>query len=151
MPWKCSHVVQTRSRTSRVQVGTEVRLSRRRGPFVRDESDRNCQPDIIVHNAGRRTHVANVTCAHQGKISGLCWADDHRVLSCGVDRNIKMWDMCLEVPSDSLGAGPSQVRSILFCLGAFAELHVAAKTTSSFSRERNASVSSYTQHTYCCC
>jgi WD repeat and SOF domain-containing protein 1 len=70
-------------------------------------------PDIIVHNAGRRTHVAKVAGAHQGKISGLCWADDNRILSCGVDRNIKMWDARIETQLDSSGAGPSQVRVLL--------------------------------------
>ena len=29
--------------------------------------------------------------AHKGKISGLCFADGNKLLSCGVDRNIKLW------------------------------------------------------------
>ncbi len=72
-------------------------------------SDQNPPSEIILHNAGRRTHLTKITGAHQGKISGLCWADSHRILSCGVDRNIKMWDVHTEASSDFSGAGPSQV------------------------------------------
>ena len=45
--------------------------------------------------------------AHKGKISGVCFADEHRLLSCGVDRNVKLWDTRQEV--DENGAGPSEV------------------------------------------
>ena len=44
--------------------------------------------------------------AHKGKISGVCFADEHILLSCGVDRNVKLWDT-REV--DENGAGPSEV------------------------------------------
>ena len=44
--------------------------------------------------------------AHKGKISGVCFADENRLLSCGVDRNVKLWDT-REV--DENGAGPSEV------------------------------------------
>jgi hypothetical protein len=109
---RCSPVVQTRSQTSRAQVGTEVCLPWKHGLCT---SDCNCRSEIIVHNSGRRTHIAKIGGAHQGKISGLCWADDHRVLSCGVDKNIKMWDVRLEAPLDS--SGPSQVHIFFFYLG----------------------------------
>jgi DDB1- and CUL4-associated factor 13 len=50
--------------------------------------------------------------AHKGRVSGLCWADETRVLSCGVDNNVKMWDMRPSVDDmDGQGAGPSEVRS----------------------------------------
>ncbi|KAH8995065.1 WD40 repeat-like protein [Lactarius hatsudake] len=67
--------------------------------------------EIIVHNAGRRTHLAKIPGAHKGKVSGLCWADENRILSCGVDRNIKMWDACQDAQLDPSEAGPS--RSLL--------------------------------------
>ena len=41
-------------------------------------------------------HVAKITGVYQGKISGLCWADDHRLLSCGADRNMEMWGVGAE-------------------------------------------------------
>lgn len=62
---------------------------------------------LIVHDIARRTHSMNVSDAHKGKISGVCFADEHRLLSCGVDRNVKLWDT-REV--DENGAGPSEVR-----------------------------------------
>ena len=105
MLWKCLHAVQTPSRISRVQAGTEV--------WFRDMHvlaiDRYCLSEIIVHNAGRRTHLAKIPGAHKGKVSGLCWADENRILSCGVDRNIKMWDVCQGAQLHHSGAGQSQV------------------------------------------
>ena len=44
--------------------------------------------------------------AHKGKISGVCFADEHRLLTCGVDRNVKLWD---SRDVDENGAGPSEV------------------------------------------
>lgn len=44
--------------------------------------------------------------AHKGKISGVCFADENRLLTAGVDRNIKLWDTRV----DENGAGPSGVR-----------------------------------------
>lgn len=53
-------------------------------------------------------HVEN---AHKGKISGICFADNDRLLSCGVDRNIKLWNINpSEEDMDEDGAGPSTVR-----------------------------------------
>lgn len=46
--------------------------------------------------------------AHKGKITGLAFADSNRLLTCGVDRNIKLWDFRAV---DENGAGPSEVRS----------------------------------------
>jgi WD repeat and SOF domain-containing protein 1 len=47
---------------------------------------------IIVHNVSERTRLLHLATAHKGKVSGLCFASDDRLLSCGVDRNIKLWD-----------------------------------------------------------
>ena len=60
-----------------------------------------------MHDIAQRTHLLRVNEAHKGKISGVCFADEHRLLSCGVDRNVKLWDT-REV--DENGAGPSEVR-----------------------------------------
>lgn len=49
--------------------------------------------------------------AHKGKITGLTFADENRLLSCGVDRNVKLWDFR---DVDENGAGPSEVSSHLF-------------------------------------
>ncbi|KAJ7594402.1 WD40 repeat-like protein [Mycena floridula] len=48
---------------------------------------------IIVHNLSQRTQLRRLPQAHQGKVSGLCFGEGSRLLSCGVDRNIKLWDI----------------------------------------------------------
>ncbi|KII91650.1 hypothetical protein PLICRDRAFT_51786 [Plicaturopsis crispa FD-325 SS-3] len=61
---------------------------------------------IIVHDIARRTKLANIPTAHKGKVSGLCFSDGDRLLSCGVDRNIKLWDT--SNGDDETEAGPSE-------------------------------------------
>lgn len=46
---------------------------------------------LIVHNLSSRQQIVNLPQAHKGKISGLCFAEGDKFLSCGVDRNIKLW------------------------------------------------------------
>lgn len=50
-----------------------------------------CSAGVLVHNLSQRTHLARMPQAHKGKVTGLCFADDSRLLSCGVDRNVKLW------------------------------------------------------------
>ena len=59
-----------------------------------------------MHDLSLQQSTMNIEAAHKGKISGVCFADENRLLSCGVDRNIKLWDTREE---DENGAGPSQV------------------------------------------
>ena len=89
----------------------ERKLGRRYGYVVCTSSQftNTAFSEIIVHNAGRRSHIAKIPGAHKGKISGLCWADENRILSCGVDRNIKMWNVYQDAQHPS-EAGQSQVR-----------------------------------------
>ncbi|THH00311.1 hypothetical protein EW026_g2210 [Hermanssonia centrifuga] len=60
---------------------------------------------LIVHDISRGTHMLRVEAAHKGKISGVCFADENHLLSCGVDRNVKLWDTR---QVDENGAGPSE-------------------------------------------
>ncbi|GLB41834.1 putative WD40 repeat-like protein [Lyophyllum shimeji] len=46
---------------------------------------------IILHNLSTRNKLVKLPRAHKGKVSGLCFAEGDRLLSCGVDRNIKLW------------------------------------------------------------
>ncbi|KAH0582830.1 DDB1- and CUL4-associated factor 13 [Termitomyces sp. J132] len=46
---------------------------------------------IILHNLSTRRKMITLQQAHKGKVSGLCFADGDRLLSCGVDRNVKLW------------------------------------------------------------
>lgn len=48
---------------------------------------------VILHNLSTRNRLVSLTQAHKGKVSGLCFADGDRLLSCGVDRNIKLWSI----------------------------------------------------------
>jgi WD40 repeat protein len=48
---------------------------------------------IIVHNLSQRSQLARIQGAHKGKVSGLCFTGTDRMLSCGVDRNVKLWDV----------------------------------------------------------
>lgn len=56
---------------------------------------------IILHNLSLRTQLLKLDGAHKGKVSGLCFATDDRLLSCGVDRNIKMWDTGSSVDNEA--------------------------------------------------
>ncbi|KAG6832256.1 hypothetical protein H0H87_002152 [Tephrocybe sp. NHM501043] len=48
---------------------------------------------IILHNLSTRNKLLNLQRVHKGKVTGLCFADGDRLLSCGVDRNIKLWSV----------------------------------------------------------
>ena len=71
--------------------------------------------DIIVHDVPQRRHLLHLSGAHKGKVSGLCWAEGDRLLSCGVDRNVKLWDTRTVSDADGsmdVDAGPSEVSPI---------------------------------------
>ncbi|KAF8624712.1 hypothetical protein AX17_007043 [Amanita inopinata Kibby_2008] len=46
---------------------------------------------ILLHNLSTRKQIVKLSQAHKGKVTGLCFADNERLLSCGVDRNVKLW------------------------------------------------------------
>lgn len=50
---------------------------------------------IIVHSLARRVALQSIGGAHKGKIAGICMATGDRLLSCGHDRNIKLWGLKL--------------------------------------------------------
>jgi len=56
---------------------------------------------IILHNLSTRKQTFNISQAHKGKVSGLCFSpgEGERLLSCGVDRNVKLWSTSGEVAS----------------------------------------------------
>lgn len=47
--------------------------------------------DIIMHDLSSRHITTKIPKAHKGKVSGLCYASADRLLSCGVDRTVKLW------------------------------------------------------------
>ncbi|PPQ99321.1 hypothetical protein CVT24_009189 [Panaeolus cyanescens] len=56
---------------------------------------------IILHNLSTRNHIVKIPQAHKGKVSGLCFSetDGGKLLSCGVDRNVKLWSVSGESES----------------------------------------------------
>lgn len=57
---------------------------------------------IIVHDLPTRTKPLRFPAAHKGVVSGLCFTDDGRILSCGVDRLVKLWDAKTTSDGDGL-------------------------------------------------
>lgn len=72
--------------------------------------------EIIVHDISQRRKILRIPQAHKGKVSGLCWTEDERLLSCGVDCNVKLWDTRSTTNDDDIEmdneAGPSGVSLI---------------------------------------
>lgn len=56
---------------------------------------------ILLHNLSTREQVVKLPQAHKGKVSGLCFSGGERLLSCGVDRNVKLWAVGSE-PSETV-------------------------------------------------
>ncbi|KAF9238927.1 WD40 repeat-like protein [Melanogaster broomeanus] len=48
---------------------------------------------VIVHNIAEQKQSHQIQGAHKGKVSGLCFADGNRLLSCGVDSEVRLWDV----------------------------------------------------------
>lgn len=49
--------------------------------------------EIIKHDLSTRTKGLTISQAHKGKVSGITYGQNsENVLSCGVDRNVKLWD-----------------------------------------------------------
>ena len=74
--------------------------------------------EVIVHDVPLRRHLLRLPGAHKGKVSDLCWAEGDRLLSCGVDRNVKLWDTRTLSDADGdmdVDAGPSEVRPPVRC------------------------------------
>ena len=63
-----------------------------------------------MHDIARRSKLLKLSKAHKGKVSELCFASAERLLSCGVDGKVKMWDLKKGYESyNESDAGPSSV------------------------------------------
>lgn len=45
-----------------------------------------------MHELANRTHLLRFPRAHKGTVSAITYAEGPRLLSCGVDRTVKLWD-----------------------------------------------------------
>lgn len=66
---------------------------------------------IILHDISMRRQLLNLSQAHKGKVSGICFSGADRFLSCGVDRLVKLWSPSLDSPI-SVFSGKSAFSSI---------------------------------------
>lgn len=57
--------------------------------------------EIIVHDISQRRHIIKLPGAHKRSATGICFAGSNRLLSCGVDQTVKLWD--IDVSSDGDG------------------------------------------------
>ncbi|KAF9504688.1 hypothetical protein BS47DRAFT_1374369 [Hydnum rufescens UP504] len=48
--------------------------------------------EIILHALPQRKYPLRLPAAHKRSVTGRCFADSGRLLSCGVDPTVKMWD-----------------------------------------------------------
>ncbi|KAF5345833.1 hypothetical protein D9757_014889 [Collybiopsis confluens] len=46
---------------------------------------------VYVHNLSQQTHLDQLPQAHKGKVTGPCFTDESRLLSCGVEQNRNLW------------------------------------------------------------
>ena len=83
-----------------------------------------------MHDVPQRSRILNLQSAHKGKVSGLCWGEGDRLLSCGVDRNVKLWDTREEGDTDT-DAGPSEVRDSGLNLSTYKLSHCSVGTKTS--------------------
>ncbi|KIY49703.1 WD40 repeat-like protein [Fistulina hepatica ATCC 64428] len=65
-------------------------LARRPGSAT-DLASGSWDGDIILHNLAQRSQILKYPRAHKGKVAGLCFSQEGGILSCGVDRNVKLW------------------------------------------------------------
>lgn len=72
----------------------------------------------MIHDLPQRRQMARIR-AHKGMLTGLCFADEEKILSCGHDRTVKMWAVTSSSPSgaEEQEAGPSEVRVLVVFTG----------------------------------
>lgn len=49
--------------------------------------------EIIIHDLPQRRHLLKIPGAHKRSITGITFAGSGRLLSCGVDQMVRLWDV----------------------------------------------------------
>ncbi|KAG9119232.1 rRNA-processing protein sof1 [Ceratobasidium sp. 392] len=60
--------------------------------------------EIIVHDLAEQKQLLKFPGAHKGTVSAITYAEGPRLLSCGVDRTVKLWDTTIPAEGDELRA-----------------------------------------------
>ncbi|KAJ3888172.1 WD40 repeat-like protein, partial [Lentinula edodes] len=68
-----------------------VEVLAKKGDSISTVASGSWDGGVIVHNLSQRTQMARLPQGHKGKVTGLSFAGDSRLLSCGVDCNVKLW------------------------------------------------------------
>lgn len=79
------------------------------GAFTSYYHSRSTDSSIIgflLHNIAEQKQIYRVRDAHKGKISGLCFSEGNRIISCGIDANIKIWDTS---PQEEVSVSPRNI------------------------------------------
>ncbi|KAF8329686.1 WD40 repeat-like protein [Cantharellus anzutake] len=56
--------------------------------------------EIILHDLPQRRHLMRLPHAHERSITGICFAGPDRLLSCGADQLVKLWDLKVTTDGD---------------------------------------------------
>jgi WD40 repeat protein len=62
------------------------------GYYLQVDALLSTQSGIVMHDISQRIKTFSVPQAHKGKVTGLTFASGNRLLSCGVDRHVRLWD-----------------------------------------------------------
>lgn len=49
--------------------------------------------EIIIHDLPQRRHLLKIPGAHKRSVTGITFAGSNRLLSCGVDQMVRLWDV----------------------------------------------------------
>jgi WD repeat and SOF domain-containing protein 1 len=69
--------------------------------------------EIITHDIAQQAIATRFSGAHKGRVTGLTWAEGGRLISCGVDRTVKIWDTTTNGDMVDNEPGPSTVCLLL--------------------------------------
>lgn len=60
--------------------------------------------EIILHDLPQRSHLLKISEAHRRSCSGLAFSGSNKLLSCGVDQTVRLWDVGTEYDSHDKNA-----------------------------------------------
>ena len=58
-----------------------------------------------MHDLPQRRNILKLPGAHKRSITGVCFAGPNKLLSCGVDQNVRLWDVQASYSGDHMEVG----------------------------------------------